>query len=413
MTEREFPDGTRISVIEKPTGESEVILSLDGKRISRTVIIPMFMRVGEAVVRMDGIGGVETDEAYRNRGYMRRVMDTCVEIMTSGDGAISTLFGIDNFYPKFGYTMAGPECTVGVPIPDDISDILPIPVGWTFRPLTPEDLPAVMRIYHLATKTATGALRRHEEPDEPEWAHRFAKSSVRSTKIGVRAWNKMQRVFDPNSKDACKVLVDAAGDIVAYAWEAMLENWWMFVRRRDFPNSFHLAEVIATSTTAADVIVSACQLWAKDAKPDADRVDIAIPPEGYVASAAFYEGGMVLQENVKNGDFMCRTLNTGQLVTQMQPEFAARLRSSSLNVCGQITFKTDMGDASFTVSNSGAGDEIIIDLPQDTLARLCLGAFETSDLLERLPHPPDKRTWEVMEVIFPRRNPHIYPLDRF
>jgi len=103
MTEQSVGDGTRIEVTEHPTGESEVILSLDGKRISRTVVIPMFMRIGEAVVRMDGIGGVETDEAFRNRGYMRTVMETCVEIMAAGDGAMSTLFGIQDFYPKFGY----------------------------------------------------------------------------------------------------------------------------------------------------------------------------------------------------------------------------------------------------------------------------------------------------------------------
>jgi hypothetical protein len=52
-------------------------------------------------------------------------------------------------------------------------------------------------------------------------------------------------------------------------------------------------------------------------------------------------------------------------------------------------------------------------LPQDTLARLSLGAFETSDLLERLPNRPDAQVWDLMEVLFQRRHPHIYPLDRF
>jgi hypothetical protein len=420
MSAREFPDGTRIDIVEHSTGESEVLLKLNDKQVSRTVIIPMFMRIGEAVVRMDGIGGVETEEEFRNRGYMRRVMETCVEIMTSGDGAISTLFGIDDFYPKFGYTTAGPEPTVALPLPEDTSQIPPIPPGWIFRPLTPDDMPMVMRIYHETTKRATGALRRHEEADEPDWVKSFVRSSLPSAKIGFRAWNKMRDAFNPGAKDSCKVLVDPAGNIVGYAWEGMLENWWMHVRREEFPNSFHLAEVMALSPVAADVIVSACRLWAKEAKPEADRLDMAIPPEGYVASAAFYEGGITLEVNVRRGDFMCRTLNPDRLFEQMQPEFSTRIRASSLDLSGKITFRTDIGDAAMSVTPEGvsaeggmAGAELKIELPQDTLARLCLGAFETSDLLERLPNRPDRRTWDLMEVLFPRRHPHIYPLDRF
>src|SRR4051812_4946843 len=174
MVERDFADGTRIVFINHPSGTSDVLLQFDGRQVSRVVIVPMLMRIGAAVVRMDGIGGVGTEEEFRNRGYSRRVMEHCVEIMRSGDGAISTLYGIEDFYPKFGYTTAGPEHTVGVPLPDDAAEIPPIPPGWTFRPLAPDDLPAVMRIYHQTTKTATGALRRHEEPDEPKWVHDFA-----------------------------------------------------------------------------------------------------------------------------------------------------------------------------------------------------------------------------------------------
>jgi Acetyltransferase (GNAT) domain len=420
MTERVFPDGTRIDLVEHETGESEAILSLDGKKLSRTVIIPMFMRIGEAVVRMDGIGGVETEEEFRNRGYSRRVMESCVDVMTSGDGAISTLFGIEDYYPKFGFITAGPEYTVSLDLPEDLAQIPPIPTSWTFRPVAPDDMPTVKRIYHETTKHATGALRRHEEPDDPDSVKSFARTSLPSAKIGTRAWKKLEGVFEADSQDSCNVLVDPAGEIVGYAWEGKLENWWMYVRRRDDPNEFHMAEVMALSPTAADVIVSACRFWGKEAMPGATRVDIAIPPEGYVAMAAYYEGGMMLEDNVRRGDFMCRTLDPSRLITQMLPEFSARIRASSLNICGDLTFRTDLGDASMSVTPDGAsadpvttGERFIVELPQDTLARLCFGAFETSDLLERLPHRPDDRTWALMEVLFPRRHPHIYPLDRF
>ena len=149
-------------------------------------------------------------------------------------------------------------------------------------------------------------------------------------------------------------------------------------------------------------------------------MDLAIPPEGYVASAAFHEGGIVLEVNVRRGDFMCRTLNPARLIEQMQPEFTARIQASRVNVCGDIIFRTDMGDVAMDVTDEGVdahrgmtSTDLTIEVPQDTLARLCLGAFETRDLLERLPNPPEHRVWNLMEVLFPRRHPHIYPLDRF
>ena len=93
-----------------------MLLQLDGQQVSRVVIVPMLMRIGAAVVRMDGIGGVGTEEEFRNRGYSRRVMETAVEQMRRGDAALSTLFGIEDFYQKFGYETTGPEYTVVLPL---------------------------------------------------------------------------------------------------------------------------------------------------------------------------------------------------------------------------------------------------------------------------------------------------------
>ena len=94
MVERSFADGSRIVTVDHPGGTRDLLLLLDGQQVSRVVIVPMLMRIGAAVVRMDGIGGVSTEEEFRNRGYSRRVMETAVEQMRRGDAALSTLFGI-------------------------------------------------------------------------------------------------------------------------------------------------------------------------------------------------------------------------------------------------------------------------------------------------------------------------------
>src|SRR5215218_8798699 len=116
MVDRSFTDGTRIITVNHPSGTRDVLLQLHGRQVSRVVIVPMVMRIGAAVVRMDGIGGVGTEEQFRNRGYSRRVMETAIEEIRRGDGALSTLFGIEDFYQKFGYETIGPEYTVILPL---------------------------------------------------------------------------------------------------------------------------------------------------------------------------------------------------------------------------------------------------------------------------------------------------------
>src|SRR5215211_2455125 len=101
--ERDFPDRTRLVAVARDDGTTEVILRADGHEVSRALIVPLLMRIGKAVVRMDGIGGVGTDEPFRRRGYSRRVMVAAVDAMRSGDAALSTLYGIQDFYPKFGF----------------------------------------------------------------------------------------------------------------------------------------------------------------------------------------------------------------------------------------------------------------------------------------------------------------------
>src|SRR6266536_1777487 len=106
-------DGIRFSPVPdkpgRPRGRTAAELFVEGKWVSGLEIVPLTIRVGSATVRMDGIGGVETDRAQRNRGYARRLLEATVEHMRRGDAALTMLYGIRDFYPKFGYTTAGPD----------------------------------------------------------------------------------------------------------------------------------------------------------------------------------------------------------------------------------------------------------------------------------------------------------------
>src|SRR5215216_5260029 len=96
-------------------GETLIELHVAGRAVSRLYIIPLTISIGVAKVRVDGIGGVETEEEYRGRGYARRVMEAAlvrmggaVNNVSQDPAALSFLFGISNYYEKFGYARAGP-----------------------------------------------------------------------------------------------------------------------------------------------------------------------------------------------------------------------------------------------------------------------------------------------------------------
>jgi predicted N-acetyltransferase YhbS len=419
VNEREFADGARIVAVEHADGATELILQLDGQKVSRTVVVPMLMRVGVAVVRMDGIGGVGTEEPYRNRGYSRRVLESAVEKMRAGNAALSTLYGIEDFYPKFGFATIGPEYTVTLPLREPAAATASLPPGWNVRPFAGGDLPAVRRLYHLNTKRATGALVRHDEGDELAGNASLAQASPAARRIGRRAWGRLEKVGSAPGKDECRVVIDRSGAVAAYAWLGR-QNWWMGVRGREAPTSFHVAEAMAIDPTAADAVLAACRLWAAEGGGDLDQVDLAIPPEGPVAGAAAYEGGSVHVVHSRCGEFMGRVLNVDRLLAQMQPEFSERVRACRVPFRGELVLKTDEGEGSLFVTADGVsldgdagGARLSVELPQHALARLCLGGFETGDLLRRLPSPPDRQTEDLLRVLFPRRLPHIYPIDRF
>ncbi len=64
------------------------------------------MRIGASVVRVAAIGAVATLEPHRKKGLMERTARDCVESMSAAGYDMSLLFGIPNYYQRFGYVCA-------------------------------------------------------------------------------------------------------------------------------------------------------------------------------------------------------------------------------------------------------------------------------------------------------------------
>lgn len=398
-------------IVFRPDGEgsTRAELFVEGRAVSRLWVYRFTLCIGEARVAMDGIGGVGTEKEYRRRGYSRRVLEATVERMRSGDAALSMLYGIRDFYPKFGYATAGPEHVVAL---THLSSEAAVPASWQVRPIEPRDLTAVRRLYEQATARAVGAAVRAENG----WV-----------------WTRLAETARGKHDDACRVVETPSGEVVAYAWQGK-GFWAADMAQGDFPEALVLAEVIARDPAAADAVLAACRLWATEVSRGRQQplkeVLLSLPPEGHVAAAAMRQDARFIQEFTACGASMARTLDVARLLDQLRPELQARLEQCRLPFTGSLRFETEIGAATLSAtpeglvvaSSSGGANaspdtpptsERRVTLPQADLARLALGAFPPEDLLARLKSPPDAATAELLAALFPRRHPHMYLPDRY
>jgi hypothetical protein len=397
------------------TKESErvtrVDLLLDDKSISRLWIIRFEIRIGAATVKMDGIGGVGTDEEYRNRGYSRRVLDATVERMRAGDGDLSMLYGISNFYPKFGYATAGPEQFITLRTSNASAEP---PPGWRIRPFRPDDLPALQRLYDRHTADAVGTAVR--DPNGSPWTH----------------------LEEADAPEQCRVVEDPDSRVRAYVWRASWHWSVQLTERHDFPDKLVLGEVIADGPLAADTILSVCRTWGAEEAERASRtingVVLASPPEGPVAAAAMHQSAEFSQHYSPSGGSMARVLDTQRLLTALAPELSRRWQSASTGFRGQVRIDTEVGSAALDLGpegvrvfspsplrGGGRGEGSIpegstqhdLTLPQATLVRLALGPFPPEDLLARLETPPPEEAVQILAALFSQRRPHMHLPDRY
>jgi hypothetical protein len=389
--------------VAKPESDgrsTRVDLMHEGKSVSRLWLTPFTLHVGEALVRMDGVGGVGTDEAYRSRGYSRRVLQAAIDHMTRGDAALTMLYGIRDFYPKFGYATAGPD---HIAILTDLDRDSTLPSDWSVRDFAPDDLADVQRIHFLNTSRAVGA------------AQRDSAGSV---------WEHLQKVPEGSKKDACRVVVGPDGAIHGYLWRA---NWCWYVNNvleSNYKRALVLGEVMADGPAAADAVLAACRMWANQ-EPVARKVNevvLAFAPEGPLAAAAMRQDARLLRNYSACGGSMARVINVERLMRALLPELEARLKRAADPFEGTLEFQTEIGSATLridsgtiSIAKSAAKRpaKTTVKLPQYELARLALGAFPPEDVLARLPDTPSAESARVLQALFPLRHPHMHLPDRY
>ena len=90
---------------------------MDGEIVGHVRIQPNVFKLGDARLWVAGIGDVATHLAHRKKGIARALMNEAVEFMEKEEFDISILFGIPNFYHRFGFApIIPPHPVVSVPL---------------------------------------------------------------------------------------------------------------------------------------------------------------------------------------------------------------------------------------------------------------------------------------------------------
>jgi GNAT superfamily N-acetyltransferase len=383
---------------------------LEGAQVvSGLEVVRCPIRVGAAVLRMDGIAGVETDREHRNRGLARRMLQATIDHLRRGDGALTMLYGIPDFYHRFGYATAGPDHRLHLTHLERPADL---PPGWTARPLGPEDVPAALRLYEQQTSEATGAAQRAPEGGVLERLKSQAGAGP-SPSEGQEGWS------------GCRLVIGPDGEPGAYIWRNA-GFWFTDMVQRQNPQDLALSEVVAPSPAAARAALLHCRQWAANVaaarKRPVERVTFGATPDSHLAQAAREDDATIEQRHSGSGGSMTRVLDTGRLLSALAPELRERARRAGVAPGTTLHCETDEGEAEVPLvpgsssalpSPTGSSRTIRLRLPQGVLARLALGALPPDVLLDGLETPPSAQDRDLLRRLLPLRHPHMSWPDRY
>ncbi|MHB1458207.1 MAG: GNAT family N-acetyltransferase, partial [Armatimonadota bacterium] len=119
-------------------------LIVDERSVSNLTLIDYTVRIGSARLRMGGIAGVGTLEDCRKKGYSRSVLEDTTSYMKQLGYDVALLFGIPDYYHKFGYAVCLSEPSFIL----NTAQMLNLEVNDTFV-FSPADESDILKMMHL------------------------------------------------------------------------------------------------------------------------------------------------------------------------------------------------------------------------------------------------------------------------
>lgn len=356
----------------------KVELILNEESVSWLYIHDLDVKVGGVYLRMGGIGGVETLEAYRRKGYSRKVIEHSINYMSEKGYEVSILFGIPDYYVRWGYTSTLANYKITIPL----RNAERASVGLHPRTMTDRDVNRIISIYELANSERTGPIRRKRG----DWAG-FTKGSIWGMPVDVI-------VFE-----------DSSGEVVAYC---AFDRW---------PRAMRVTEVGAKDVALYEHILRyACDMAFQK---KVTELEIYVPFDHPLAELCMSLGCDISIEYPHASDGMGRIINLQSTFKSLIPELERRLRRRySEELPSYISIETDIGLVTLDISDFGISisDKIStnrVQLPQWALMQLILGYRSPRNILIDRTVKHEGEVKEALDVLFQPGHPYVWHTDRF
>ena len=361
------------------------LLTEDEEMVSQLGLREYQMRFGSAHLKLGGIDGVGTREEYRNKGYSRHVMEHTIAFMNENEYDVSMLFGIPNFYHKFGYATVIPETYVEF----DTKDVPAAVSTYQVRRFQTEDAPKVVELYSANNAERTGTPLR--------------------TEIGWKAFTKRGGIVpDPY------VVLNEADEVIGY-FVCDGDN----TKKDMIERNCTLFDIGFQDRTIFETIVHFLTHGVE--YTSAERIRCAVPADHPFAIFCRRYGCRTNTYTPKNHMGMMRIINQSSTLEKITGELGKRLqRDADLSQWrGKIPISTDLGqdcleiDQGSVAHTNNQENDFHFEIPQDKLIQLMMGRRSIEDLAIEPDVSVAEEIIPVLGTLFPLSHSHVWWSDRF
>lgn len=341
---------------------SEIVSSLE--------VYNLEMRIGGVRVRCGGVGAVHTSPEHRLKGYATRVMERAVHVMQREGYHLSALFGIADFYHRFGYASCLVECESTV----SARDALDTQARFATREFRVSDAPVIASLCEAEQARRTGSIVR-----KPATWKGFRWSSH---------WSERVDAF---------VVVD--GDVIL--------GYAAYDPR---PSHFVVGEVGYVGPVVFSTLLSRLAQMAVQRKED--QLRMFLPPDSLFLEYCHRYGCRTEITYSRDSDGMGRLLDQKGTLELLYPLLAHRLAAGGLGGWGgTLVVCTELGTDRLCFGEGGPTATLAV--PQWMLAQVLLGYRSVADVLLESVYQAAPDVLAALNLMFPTGYPYIWAADRF
>lgn len=369
--------------IEDQGSRWQISLRLDGKPVSGLGVVKKKMRIGAATVRMGGVAGVWTHKDHRLKGFASRAMQEGIALMKAENYPFSILFGITDFYHRYGYGVAFPSSTIDVE-----TQALPRSRGpHTIRTMARADIPLVAQLYNRCNAARSGTVVRAKDW-QPAW---------RMPRMGEGTQRRQGRGI---------VACHPSGRITGYAvYDAQAGH-------------LHVSELSGMDGAAFHTLAAA--LGRRARAGGAKRIRFHLPEDDPFGAFCGRYGCRWHIGHPRNGGSMGGIVDLTALMKKLTPAFAHRLNVSGAEWDRPIRLVTDIGlvdlvkdGASVAVNTPTRRRATAVDIPQMALMQLVMGYRSVRDVAYDQDVNIPATAFPALDALFPTGYPYMWWTDRF